>query len=112
MASVVVGPRVEFDPDHYPRIRFWDPSEQRDWYVYLHRLTEFAQGNLDSPFQDTEFPVADLYADGSTEYLGTDPDSKHVHHKDCDGWNNNPRNLEAVSVHEHIKHEKQVANLQ
>jgi hypothetical protein len=35
-----------------------------------------------------------------------------VHHKDCDGWNNHPDNLEAVPRWEHAEREPHVANLE
>jgi len=76
--SFTVGPRVEFDLNHYPRIRVWDAERGGDRYVYLHRLAAYAHGELDS--------------------LG---DSRHVHHRDCDPWNNHPDNLEAMTPEEH-----------
>jgi len=76
--SITVGPRIEFDPDHYPRLRVWNPREGRDHYVYLHRLTAFAQGEIE-----------DLWSEC------------HVHHEDDDGWNNHPRNLSALDPEEH-----------
>lgn len=86
MASVVVGPRVEFDTAHYPRIRVWDG--ERDHYLYLHRLTAYAHGLIN-----------DLWA------------PVDVHHVDCDGWNNDPLNLEAIPRHEHQEIEPHVGNL-
>lgn len=89
---MIVGPRVEFQhderPRHYPRIRVYDPRAGKDRYLYLHRLTLYAQGE-----------VEDLWG------------SWHGHHKDADGWNNRPENLEAVDPEEHERHEPQVANL-
>ncbi|QCC47448.1 HNH endonuclease [Halobellus limi] len=76
MRSFTVGPRVEFSLDHYPRIRVSEGG--REWYVYLHRLTAFAHGELDAL-----------------------DDERHVHHVDGDRWNNAPENLEAVASHEH-----------
>lgn len=76
MRSFTVGPRVEFSLDHYPRIRVSERG--REWYVYLHRLTAFAHGELDAL-----------------------DDGRHVHHVDGDRWNNSPENLEAVASHEH-----------
>jgi hypothetical protein len=81
-----VGPRVEFDPEHYPRIRIWDG--ERDHYVYLHRLTAYAQYEIESLWE----PV-------------------HVHHKDHDGWNNSPENLEALTPDEHEKYHPGVSHL-
>ncbi|MDZ7729921.1 MAG: HNH endonuclease [Natrialbaceae archaeon] len=75
---MIVGPRVEFDVDHYPRIRVWDSRAGHDRYLYLHRLTAFAHGRLDSLWSDL-----------------------HVHHLDHDGWNNSPENLEATEPAEH-----------
>lgn len=78
---MIVGPRVEFDLDHYPRIRVWDSDEQRDHYLYLHRLTAFAHGEID-----------DLWS------------SLHVHHVDEDKWNNDPQNLEARPPADHCSY--------
>lgn len=69
MSSVTVGPRVEFDPDHYPRLRVYDARAGHDRYVYLHRLAAYAHGEISSLW-----------------------DSRHVHHKNGDGWNNRPGN--------------------
>lgn len=76
--SFTVGPRVEFDLGHYPRLRVWNPDTQQDCYLYLHRLTAFAQGQIE-----------DL------------TDDRHVHHVDGDRWNNRPENLEALTPEEH-----------
>jgi len=76
--SVTVGPRVEFDLDHYPRIRVWDPRAGKERYVYLHRLALFAQGEVD-----------DLWG------------SWQGHHEDGDRWNNDPENLAALDPGEH-----------
>jgi len=51
---------MEFDPDHYPRLRIWNPPGSRDYYAYLHRLPAVAQGE-----------IADLW------------DRRHVHHDDA-----------------------------
>lgn len=87
-----VGPRVEFPPDHYPRIRVWDPRAKRDRFVYLHRCVAYAHGEVDSLFAGE--------------------DGKHVDHIDCDGWNNRPENLQGVTVEEHAEKEPHVWNLQ
>jgi len=76
--SVTVGPRVEFDPDHYPRLRVWDPRAGHDRYLYLHRLTAYAHGEIDSLWSDD-----------------------HVHHRDSDPWHNQPGNLEGLNPTEH-----------
>lgn len=83
---MIVGPRVEFDPDHYPRIRYWDGEKEH--YIYLHRLSAYAEGKLSSLWDD-----------------------EHVHHTDCDSWNSRPENLEVVDPDEHARREPQVANL-
>lgn len=88
-----VGCRVEFQvsdgqPRHYPRIRVWDPRAGKDRYLYLHRLTLYAHGEID-----------DLWG----EWDG--------HHIDGDGWNNRPENLEAVTREEHAEREPHVSNL-
>ncbi|MHB9287399.1 hypothetical protein ACKVMT_10230 [Halobacteriales archaeon Cl-PHB] len=75
---MIVGPRIEFDPDHYPRLRVWDSEAGKDRYVYLHRLTAFAHGVID-----------DLWA------------PQHVHHVDHDRWNSIPENLEARDPAKH-----------
>jgi hypothetical protein len=85
---MIVGPRVEFDPDHYPRIRVWDAEAGHDRYVYLHRLTAYAHGQLDALWSPLE-----------------------VHHRDSDSWNSRPENLEAVTPEEHADHEPHTANL-
>lgn len=77
--AVVVGPRVEFSPAHYPRLRVWDG--ERDHYVYLHRLTAYAYGMIDSLWSDDE-----------------------VHHIDHDGWNNCPENLQAQAAVDHRRY--------
>ena len=69
---MIVGMRVEFDPDHYPRIRVWDSRHQKDRYLYLHRLTAYAHEIIN-----------DLWA------------PEEVHHLDHDRWNSRPENLEA-----------------
>lgn len=85
----VVGPRVEFDPDHYPRIRVWDPRAGHDRYIYLHRLTAYAHGIIDDLWEPVD-----------------------VHHIDGDGWNScDPLNLERKTRDEHIAVEPHVANL-
>lgn len=78
MVGVIVGPRLEFDPDHYPRLRVWDSRAGHDRYLYLHRLTAYAHGEIDSLW---------------TDY--------HVHHLDHDRWNNQPSNLERRPPDEH-----------
>jgi len=78
VSSVTVGPRVEFDPDHYPRLRVWDPRTQQDRYLYLHRLAAFASEEIDDLWTDLE-----------------------VHHVDHDRWNNRPENLEARGPEPH-----------
>lgn len=83
-----VGPRVEFRFDSYPRIRAWDPEIGEDRFVYLHRLYAYAHGLID-----------DLWADVD------------VHHRDCDGWNSMPGNLDPKSRQAHIEEEPHVENL-
>ncbi|QIO21344.1 hypothetical protein G9465_02805 [Haloarcula sp. JP-L23] len=78
MVGVIFRPRVEFDLDHYPRVRVWDPNAGHDRYLYLHRLTAYAHGEID-----------DLWSD------------LHIHHVDEDRWNNQPGNLEARPPEEH-----------
>lgn len=69
---MIFGPRIEFDPDHYPRIRVWDSSVGHDRYLYLHRLTAYAHGEIDDLWTDLE-----------------------VQHADHDCWTNRPGTLEA-----------------
>lgn len=88
MGQVTVGPRVEFRTDHYPRIRVYDPLKGQDRFVYLHRLTAYAHGLIDDLWEPVD-----------------------VHHINCDGWDNMPGNLEALSRWEHAEKEPQVANL-
>lgn len=83
-----VGPRIEFSPSHYPRIRVWDSDEGRDHFVYLHRLVAFAYGEID-----------DLWSD------------LIVHHKNADSWDNRPENLESMTPDEHEKAEPHCGNL-
>jgi hypothetical protein len=83
-----VGPRVEFDPDHYPRIRVWDSAVGRDRFIYLHRCVAYAHGLMDSLWAPVD-----------------------VHHADCDNWNNHPSNLEAVERDAHAAREPHVRNL-
>jgi len=64
-----VGPRIEWDPDHYPRMRVWDSRAERDRYLYLHRLVAFAHGKIDDLWEE-----------------------KHVHHINGDSWDNRPGN--------------------
>lgn len=72
--------RVDFNPDHYPRIRVYDPDSGVDKQIYLHRLVAYAHGIIESPFSD-----------------------KHVHHIDGDKWNNWPENLNAKSPGDHCR---------
>lgn len=104
---MIVGPRIEFDPDHYPRIRVWDSNAGRDWYFYLHRLTAYAQGDLEHPCAEIEFPAYDA----ATGKVRLEPDPRHVHHDDADGWNNDPTNLAGVTPDEHAAQESHVSNL-
>lgn len=85
--QVTVGPRVEFRIGRYVRIRARDPDTGTDRYLYLHRLTLYAAGELDTPWR---CPGDDL--DG--------------HHCDSDGWNNHPRNLEARPSTDHGAHHR------
>lgn len=85
---VTFGPRVEFRVGKYPRLRVWDSEEQRDHYLYLHRLTAYAHGEMDSLWN-----------------------AKEVNHIDKDSWNNHPENLEAVTREEHEQKEPHVSNL-
>jgi len=78
MSSVTVGPRVEFDPDHYPRLRVWDSRAEQDRYLYLHRLAAFAHDEIDGLWSEL-----------------------HIHHEDHDRWNNRPENLQAVKPQSH-----------
>lgn len=88
MTRIQFRPRVEFDVDHYPRIRVWDSRAGRDRYVYLHRLSAYAHGILDSPW-----------------------DPRHVHHLNGDRWDSRPSNLEAVWPDEHEDYDPHVSNL-
>lgn len=105
MGSVVVGPRIEFATDHYPRIRYWDGD--REWYFYLHRLTAYAQGGLDHPCASIEFPALDA----GTGKVRTSPDPRDVHHRDADSWNNHHDNIRSQTWEEHKRIEPQTANL-
>lgn len=78
---MIVGPRVEFQPGGYVRIRVWDSDAGKDRYVYLHRLVPFAHGEFDSLWDD-----------------------RHGHHVDHDGWNNSPENLEARDPVDHANY--------
>lgn len=89
LRPVNVGPRVEFAPGHYPRIRAWDSEQKQDKYLYLHRLTAYAHGIID-----------DLWA------------PVDIHHKNADGWCNlPPSNLEALPRWAHQEIEPHVGNL-
>ena len=79
MSSTTVGPRLELDPEHYPRLRVWDPDCGHDRYLYLHRLVAYAHGELDDVFDD----------------------DRHVHHRNRDRWDNRPSNLEATAPDRH-----------
>ena len=85
---MIVGPRVEFDPKHYPRLRVWDPQAGKDRYLYLHRLTAYAHGEID-----------DLWS------------SLEVHHVDHDRWNSTPENLEAREPDHHADYHLNVGAL-
>ena len=78
MVGVIVGSRIEFDIEHYPRIRAWDSEVGHDRYLYLHRLVAYAHGEIDDLWTDLE-----------------------VHHVDHDRWNNQPENLEAREPEPH-----------
>ena len=78
MVGVIVGSRIEFDIDHYPRIRAWDSEVGHDRYLYLHGLVAYAHGEIDDLWTDLE-----------------------VHHVDHDRWNNQPENLEAREPEPH-----------
>lgn len=86
--QVTVGPRVEFRVGFYPRLRVWHSEEQRDVFLYLHRLTAYAHGYID-----------DLWAEVD------------IHHDDCDPWNNRPANLEPLERERHAQREPHVGNL-
>lgn len=58
-----MNPRFETRSDGYERLRVWDRVEQRERYVYLHRLAAVAWGVLDG--------------------LG---DDRHVHHEVPGPW--------------------------
>lgn len=83
-----VGPRVEFPPDHYPRIRVWHPEKGRDVFLYLHRCSAYAHGLIDDLWEEVD-----------------------VHHLDCDRWNSRPENLEALDREAHAEREPHVSNL-
>lgn len=83
---MILGPRLEFDPDHYPRIRVWDSRAGHDRYVYLHRLTAYAHGRIDSLWSEL-----------------------HIHHKNHDRWDNRPTNLEARHPADHGRYHGGVA---
>lgn len=74
-------PRVEFDINHYPRIRVWDSAAGHDRYIYLHRLSAYADGEIDSLWSE-----------------------KHIHHINGDKWDNRPENLAAVDPAEHSRY--------
>lgn len=84
--TVTVGPRVEFDASRYVRIRAYSAELGRDCYLQLHRLTAYAHGELESPW------VAD--------------DPRHAHHRNSDGWDNRPSNLEARLPEEHGRYHR------
>ncbi|GAB3681188.1 hypothetical protein GCM10028857_05030 [Salinarchaeum chitinilyticum] len=79
--TFTVGPRVEFEVGGYVRIRAYSSDLGRDCYVYLHRLTAWAHGELASPWESD--------------------DPRHAHHAGRDGWDNRPDLLEAVHPAEH-----------
>lgn len=85
---MIVGPRIEFDPSHYPRIRVWDQRAGHDRYVYLHRMTAYAHGLIDDLWEEVD-----------------------VHHINKDRWDNRPSNLEAVGRAYHERVEPHVGNL-
>lgn len=64
--------------DGYERWRTWDRGEQREVYIYVHRLAAVAWGVLD----------------------GLD-DNRHVHHRQAVPWYNAVENLEAVEPDHH-----------
>lgn len=74
--TLTVGPRLEFNPDGYVSLRA--AADNREFRLYLHRLTAYAHGDLD----------------------GLD-DHREVHHRDGDRWNNSPDNLEALEPRDH-----------
>lgn len=80
-------PRIEFVPGEYPRIRYY--HDGREWYFYLHRLVGYAHGVIDHPRADDRM----IAIDGATGEVRMEPDDRHVHHRDDDGWNNRPENL-------------------
>lgn len=76
--TTTVGPRVEFDTDGYVRLRAYDSRAGHDRYLYLHRVTAYAHGEIDSLWADVD-----------------------VHHRDRDRWHNQPENLEGRDPIEH-----------
>ena len=68
---MLLGPRVEFDLEHSPRIRVWDPRAGHDRYIYLHRLTASAHDEL-----------AHLWS------------ALHIQYVDEDRWINDPATLD------------------
>jgi len=87
MTTFTCGPRIEFDTAGYISLRFCHRSTE--YRLYLHRLTAYAHGELESLDSD-----------------------KHVHHVDADRWNNQPENLEAMTPDEHAEIDPHVANFQ
>jgi len=84
--TTTVGPRIEFNTHGYISLRCY--SEGTEYRLYLHRLTAYAHGEIDS----LDSPM-------------------HIHHLDADPWNNHPENLEALTPEQHEQIDPHVANL-
>lgn len=114
--SVVLG-GIQWGPERYPVIWVWEPYEEpRDgsygeYHAFpLHRLTAFAEGELDHPrFKDEDVtvieergPVPEDVEDPNQQFdAWTDPDGREAHHRDYDIWNADARNIEAMEPENH-----------
>lgn len=84
----VDGVRLEFDTEGYIRYRVWEPAEERDFYLYEHRLHAYAHGVMESVFDPVD-----------------------VHHVDGDTWRNTSENIEEKPRDAHAAEQPHVGNL-
>ena len=65
---MIFSPRIEFDIDHYPRIRAWDTEVGHDRYLYLHRLVAYAHDLAVTLLENRDIPKAVFIDESSTHF--------------------------------------------